>query len=51
MEAQPEKEKMDMQRAVKRSQWQEGDRSLIRRMGQASTFLNAFLDQRGFRTR
>jgi hypothetical protein len=29
-----------MQRAVKRSQWQEGDRSLIRHMGQASTFLN-----------
>lgn len=31
---------MHMQRAVIRSQWQEGDRSLIRRMGQESTFLN-----------
>jgi len=31
---------MNMPRAVKRSQRQEVDRSLIRHMGQASTFLN-----------
>lgn len=31
---------MKIQRAVQRSQWQEDDRSLIRHMGQASTFLN-----------
>lgn len=33
---------MNIQRTVKRSQWQEGDRSLIRHMGQGSTFLNNF---------
>jgi len=31
---------MNIQSAVKRSQWQESDRSPIRRMGQESTFLN-----------
>jgi len=31
---------MNIQRAVKRSQWQEDDRSLILHMGSESTFLN-----------
>jgi hypothetical protein len=38
MEAQPEREKTNIQRAVKRSQWQEGDGTMIRHMGQATFF-------------
>jgi hypothetical protein len=40
-----------MQRAVKRSQWQGDDRSLIRRMVRAGTFLNIEDEHSRVRTR